>query len=142
MSKRAHRKRDIAVSQLETALRLHDELDGDYAVINLAGAAERILGGLVADRSVSGRFPRLKRSKSRLERWLRRAGRRSSGRRRALTAALRAVQDHELGDPTEIVFDAREHAAELLHRAIVHVWALEQLATPRMVAFSTARTGS
>ncbi len=142
MSKRAHHKRDIAVSQLETALRLHDGLDNDYAVINLAGAAERILGGLVADRRVSGRFPALKRSKSRLERWLRRAGRRSSGRRRALNAALRAVQDHEMGDPHEVMFDAREHAAELLHRAIVHVWALEQLASPNMVAFAAARASS
>jgi hypothetical protein len=139
---KTHRKRDIALSQLETALRLHDDLAHDYAVINLAGAAERILGGMLADQSVSGRFPRIKRSSRRLQRWMRRVARRSSGRRRAITAALRAVEDHRPGDPPVVEFDAREHGAELLHRAIVHFWALERIATPSMVAFATARSTS
>ncbi len=137
-----HRKRDIALSQLETALRLHDELAHDYAVINLAGAAERILGGMLADQNVSGRFPKVRRSTRQLQRWLRRVSRRSSGRQRALTAALRAVDDHAPGDPLVVVFDARAQAAELLHRAIVQFWALERLATPRMVAFSAARAAT
>ena len=137
-----HRKRDIALSQLETALRLHDELAQDYAVINLAGAAERILGGILADQNVSGRFPKLKRHSRRLQRWMRRAARRSSGRRRALNAARRAVEDHQPGDSPVVEFDARERAAELLHRSIVHFWALERLATPSMVAFASARAAN
>ena len=43
----SHSKTDIALRQLETALRLFDEGQDYYSVVTLAGAADEILGRLL-----------------------------------------------------------------------------------------------
>jgi len=47
MTKLPYKKRDAAIQQLETAIRLYHESNDPFSVITLAGAAEEILGQLV-----------------------------------------------------------------------------------------------
>jgi len=47
MTKLPYKKRDAAIQQLETAIRLYHESNDPFSVITLAGAPEEILGQLV-----------------------------------------------------------------------------------------------
>jgi hypothetical protein len=132
MAKLSYQKREVALRQLETAVRLFQERKDPFSVITLAGAAEEILG-----------------------RYVRAAGKRSS--LQLLNDAALAIQRIE-GDETPVnvidranyarnnlkhltcsenrfSVDAWEEAKDMLIRAIDNYSLLEDYSSPSIETF-------
>ena len=127
---RAYYRKDLALAQLETALRLYFEGGDRGSVITLAGAADEIFGKLLA---ASGRDSSLQSLISAVtaiqEKLFGEANEPKYIARRA--NAARDSLKH-IGDTDLVKFDLEVEARDMLNRAIDNYWSLEQNLTPSM----------
>jgi hypothetical protein len=141
MSVRAYYRSDLALAQLETALRLFAEGQEYASVITLAGAADEIFGKFLVS---SGRENSLE----------------------ALTKAVAAIHEKLYGEPTApkhiaeranlaknslkhwdkdnqiVKLDLAQEARDILNRAIDNYWMLEEKLTPAMERFQRSNMAS
>lgn len=139
MPVQAHDKYCIALRQLETALRLFREADDLYAVITLAGAAEEILGKLVAKGGGDPSVTSLAQAAAAIHKHLFGEEAKTKDYVDRANRARNAVKHLDAGGwLTE--FDAREEAVDMLNRAIDNHWLLKESLTSAMEAFKTHAT--
>jgi hypothetical protein len=132
---RGHYRKDLALAQLQTALRLYFD-DGDRgSVITLAGAADEIFGKLLA---ASGRDSSLKSliaAVAEIQQKL--FGEAAEAKHIAdrANAARNSLKHWDIGDTEIVKFDLDTEARDMLNRAIDNYWMLEQNLTPEMERF-------
>jgi hypothetical protein len=135
----AYDKKSIALSQLETALRLFEEGQDFFSVITLAGAADEIFGQLVTIGGGESSLASLKKAGAAIYEYL--FGEPGDERAIAYRAnrARNALKHHDSGSSPTITFDARQEAIDMLTRAIDNYWTLEESLTPAMEQFEKAQ---
>lgn len=122
----------IALTQLETSLRLYFEGSDYFSVITLAGAAEEIFGRMLSAKGIKNSLESKKRTVSQISEKL--FGRPVSPKWTADRAnKARNVLKH-LTSPT-VTFDLKEEARDILDRAISNYCVLEEWLTPAMERF-------
>ena len=131
----AYYRQDLALKQLETALRLYFE-DGDRAsVITLAGAADEIFGKLLA---ASGRDNSLKSlvvAVTAIQKHLFGEALEPNQIAARANSARNSLKHWDVGDNEIVKFDLDVEARDMLNRAIDNYWTLEQKLTPAMERF-------
>jgi hypothetical protein len=133
-----HSRRDVAVQQLETALRLYFEGRDFYSVITLAGAADTILAQMLRIEGKEPRLEELKKATVEIARSL--LGQEVSPKWVADRANLarNALKHWDPDQPVRVSFDAKEEATDMLDRAVTNYWSLVGEVTPEMQRFMTA----
>ena len=136
MPQASYDKRCIALTQLETALRLFEEGQNLFSVITLAGAAEELLGKLLSETAAEQSLDSLKKAAVEMYRAL---FNEEAGAKQFADRANRAkneLKHHDKGQPHAVTLDLREEAVDILDRAITNYWRLEQSLTPPMTRFA------
>ena len=127
-----HDRKQMALVQLETALRVYFEGRDYYSVISLAGAADEIFGQLLAAKGIDNSLESMKKSAVAMHKQL--TGNSIDGTAIAQRANLarNALKHWSAGQPLIVAFDAYEEAQDMLHRAIDNYWALDHNLSPAM----------
>ena len=134
MSRRPHDKQTIALTQLETALRLFVEGKDYYSVVTLAGAADEIFGKMLESRGVLSALASLTKASAAIH--LTVHGVPESAKTFADRANLaRNALKHLSAGGDPVPLDMREEAADMLDRAISNYWALMSQLSPAMESF-------
>lgn len=138
MTVRAYYRSDLALSQLETALRLFAEGVEFASVITLAGAADEIFGKFLTAAGGESSLESLKKSVAAIHEKL--YGEPTAPKHIADRANLakNSLKHWDVGDPKIIKLNLAEEARDMLNRAIDNYWSLEQKLTPAMEAFQRA----
>jgi hypothetical protein len=138
MPVRAYYRSDLALAQLETALRLFTEGKDFASVITLAGAADEIFGKFLASSGHENSLEVLKKAVSAIHEKL--YGEATAPKHIADRAnrAKNNLKHWDDGDPLIIKHDLVEEARDMLNRAIDNYWALEEKLTPAMERFQRA----
>lgn len=139
MPDRAYDKKCIALAQLETALRLFREDHDFLAVITLAGAADEILGKLVARQGEDSSVASLNKAAAAIYEHLfgEQAGEGTFVDR--ANRARNALKHLDAGGSPTVTFDAQQEAVDMLNRAIDNYWTLERALTPAMERFARSQ---
>jgi hypothetical protein len=139
MAIESHSKKQIALTQLETGLRLFQEANDYYSVVTLAGAADEILGRLLESRGGVTALVSLTRAAAAIH--LKVHGEPSDEKEFVQRANHARNSLKHLGARSEetVRLDIREEATDMLDRAISNYWALTQSMTPAMEAFELSR---
>src|ERR1700680_4871106 len=124
MSNRAHDRRCLALSQLETALRLHFEGEDFASVITLAGAADEVFGKLASARGTDNSLEIIARAASEIHQKLFNSTLARKDTISRANLAKNVLKHWNLGDPLMVNVDLREEASDMLNRAIDNYWAL------------------
>lgn len=129
--------RCIALTQLETALRLYVEGEDYFSVITLAGNADEIFGKILKAKGIESSFEVTKKTVVAIHQHLfgeKLAESVASDRANRTKNAIK----HGIGGLPTATFDAYEEAKDMLNRAIDNYWLLEQWLTPAMEKFQRA----
>jgi len=138
MTIRAYYRRDLALEQLETALRLFAESADFASVITLAGAADEIFGKLLAASGGESSLESLTKAVSAIHEKLYGEPTPPAHIVRRANLARNSLKHWSEGDPEIIKFDLAVEARDMLNRAIDNYWALEQRLSPAMESFQRA----
>jgi hypothetical protein len=141
MALQAYDKKDIALAQLEVALRLFKEAAEPelFAVITLAGAAEEILGKLVERSGLTNSFTSLAEATAVMHTCLFQEPGDEKTIRDRINRARNSLKHLDAGGGPTVTLDLREEAVDILRRAIDNYWDLEQSQTPAMEAFQSSQ---
>ena len=136
MPEQTYDKRDIALTQLESALRLFREGDDYFSALTLAGAAGGILGDLLRLRGRQNALDDLISGAVLMHKHLfgEEAGAKEFANR--ANRARNALKHLEAGGFPTITLDIRDEAKDMLTRAIDNYWLLEESLTPAMGLFT------
>jgi hypothetical protein len=139
MTVESHSKAHIALTQLETALRLFAEGKDYYSVVTLSGAADEILGRLLEARGGVSALASLTKAATAIH--VKVHG--TPGSEKAFieraNLARNALKHLNAGGANGVSLDIREEASDMLDRAISNYWALTQSITPAMEQFEHIR---
>lgn len=133
MSEQVHEEMVIAVTQLETALRLYTEGNDYYSVITLAGAADEILGRMLESKGKKSCVRAMAEDAAEMRPFFGS----DAGVKEFVNRANRArdiLTHHTPGSLGSTTLDAREEAVDMLDRAVTNYWRLEHRASPTMAA--------
>jgi len=125
----------MALTQLETALRLYFERQDYYSVVTLAGAADEIFGKLLTAKGLDCSIETIKKSVAAIHTHLTGSVLGSSEIVERANHARNALKHWSPGDPLIVTFDSLEEAKDMLNRAIDNYWALEKQLSPAMARF-------
>ena len=131
-------KQEIALEQLETALRLYEAGGEFFSVITLSGAAEEIYRRLLQERGGTGALEALAKGAAALHRHETGVSLPLDGFYEFGNWVKNASKHHSRGEAT-IICDAEEWAADYLQRAITNYFALTGDASPTMLKFEQGR---
>lgn len=132
---RAYYREDLALAQLETALRLYFEGTDFASVITLAGAADEIFGKLLAASGKDNSLASLQKAVIAIHEKLN-GGPISHGEVADRANRARNNLKHwDPGDPLVVKFDLPQEANDMLNRAIDNYWTLKQKLSPAMERF-------
>jgi hypothetical protein len=132
---RAHFRKDLALAQLQTALRLYFDGGDRGSVITLAGAADEIFGKLLAasgrDNSLTSLITAVMEIQQKV------FGEAVEAKQVAAraNAARNSLKHWDVGDTEIVKFDLEMEARDMLNRAIDNYWMLEHKLTPEMERF-------
>jgi hypothetical protein len=132
---RSYYRNDLALSQLETALRVYFT-GADYAsVVTLAGAADEVFGQALAAVGKQSSLDSLKRAVCAIHERL--FGEQAVPKEVANRAnrAKNTLKHWDKGDPVLVKFDLEQEAKDMLFRAIDNYWLLEEKLSPAMEKF-------
>lgn len=135
MGIKAYYREDLALKQLETALRLYFEESDFASVITLAGAADTIFGNLLTS---IGKEPSIESLKSAVGAiHLKLYGEAMLPKQIADRAnnARNSLKHWDVGQSTIIKFDLKQEAGDMLFRAIDNYWNLKEDLSPAMERF-------
>lgn len=139
MATQAYEKECIALTQLETALRLFGEGQDFFSVITLAGAADEILGKLVTARGGESSLESIKKASTAIHHHLFGEPGDKKGFADRANLARNALKHLEAGGAPTVSLDIQQEAVDMLNRAIDNYWTLKTWLTPAMEAFSRAQ---
>jgi hypothetical protein len=134
MAIQRHDRKEMALSQLESGLRLYFDREY-YSAITLGGAADEIFGQLLR---VQGKEPSIESIKRAVaEIFEQTTGRALDPKRVAHRAnhARNSLKHWNDGDELVVEFDALEEARDMLDRAISNYWQLQSQLSPAMERF-------
>jgi hypothetical protein len=135
----SHSKLQIALRQLDTALRLFEEGNDYYSVVTLAGAADEIFGRLLESQGGVSALASLTKAAVAIHLTVHgKAGDEKAYVERA-NRARNALKHLKAGGADHVALDICEEAADMLDRAISNYWELAQTITPAMERFERAR---
>ena len=128
-------KKCVALTQLETAIRLYFEGEDYFSAITLAGAAEEILGKLVTEKGLDNSLESLKVAAVKIHKRL--FGSETTPKNIADVAnrARNAMKHLNATVGSTLTFDPKENAEDMLNRAVDNYWLLEEWLTPAMERF-------
>ena len=125
----------MALTQLETALRLYFEHQDYYSVITLGGAADDVFGQLLAANGRESSIETIKASVVAVHKHLTGEIVDPSAVATRANLARNALKHWSKGQSLIVSFDAVEEARDMLNRAIDNYWALEAQLSPAMERF-------
>ncbi len=135
MDVRAYYRTDLALSQLETALRLYFE-GSDYAsVVTLASTADEIFGNLLKSEGRESSLESLKKAVAAIHEKIYGEPIPPSQAADRANRARNSLKHWDPGDPHIVKFDLPQEARDMLYRAIDNYWTLEQKLSPAMERF-------
>lgn len=119
-------KLDIATELLHTALRLYFEEGSDFATINLAGAAEELLGKHLEVHDMETSFASLRDSAVRLSKHIYKDASESNPRdiAKIINRPKNSTKHMDGADDDTVSFNPRLQARDLLDRAITNYYNL------------------
>lgn len=139
MAIQAHEKQQVALMQLETALRLWSEGTDYYSVVTLAGAADEILGRLLESRGGVTALASLTQASVAIHLIVHGvAGDEKKIADRA-NRARNALKHFRSGGEHVVELDIHQEAVDMLDRAISNYWALTNSLSPTMEGFERQR---
>jgi hypothetical protein len=132
---RAHYRKDLALDQLETALRLYFDGGDRASVVTLAGAADEIFGQLLGAAGHENSLQSLIVAVTAIQ--VRLFGEALEPKHIAdrANAARNSLKHWGPGDTEIVKFDLEQEAQDMLNRAVDNFWSLEQRLTPAMERF-------
>jgi hypothetical protein len=139
MAIESHSKQQIALTQLETGLRLFQEASDYYSVVTLAGAADEILGRLLESRGGVTALVSLARASAAIHLKVHGVPSEEKVFIQRANLARNSLKHHDGRDEDPVRLDIREEAGDMLDRAISNYWALTHSMTPAMEAFELSR---
>jgi len=139
MTVESHSKRIIALTQLETALRLLGEGEDYYSVVTLAGAADEILGRLLESQGGLSALASLTKAAAAIHTKVHGTPYSEKVFIERANLARNALKHLHAGGADQVSLDIEEEAADMLDRAVSNYWALTQSITPAMEAFERVR---
>ena len=139
MPEQAYDRKCIALTQLETALRIFFEGHDYFSVITLAGAAEEIFGKMLSKSGKGNSIEELTAGAEAVYRHLfgEEVGAKDFADR--ANRARNALKHLDVGGEPTFTLDTREEAIDMLNRAIDNYWLLEESLTTAMEKFSRER---
>ena len=135
MSIRADYREDLALRQLETALRLFFEGSDFASVITLAGAADEIFGKLLSAEGKQNSLESLKKSVAKIHQWLYSEPGDPSEIARRANRARNSLKHWDIGQTLIVKLDFEQEAKDMLFRAIDNYWMLKESLSPAMEKF-------
>ena len=141
MTTRAYYREDLALAQLETALRLFFEGNDLASVITLAGAADEVFGKLLTAAGRTNALEELKRAVAAIH--LKLSGEPLDAKEVACHAnrAKNSLKHWDEGQDQIVKLDLHQEALDMLFRATDNYWALKQSLTPAMERFQRESMG-
>ena len=134
MTIHSHDCRCIALTQLETALRLYFERCDFFSVITLAGNADEIFGKILKSNGWENSLVKLKEAVAAMHLHLYDEILPEADVYERANHARNAIK-HGFNVGPAVTFDVEEEAKDMLTRAIDNYWALEECMTPSMEKF-------
>src|SRR2546421_6232717 len=125
----------MALTQLETALRLYFEGSDHFSVITLAGAADEVFGQLLAAQGTCNSLEQIKKATSAIHLKLFGKELDPSWVAQRANHARNSLKHWAPGQPLAVIFDPVEEAKDMLNRAVDNYWALEHSLSPAMERF-------
>lgn len=132
---RADYREDLALAQLETALRLFFEGSDFASVVTLAGAADEIFGKLLSAAGKENSLESLKKGVAAIyQRLYGEPGNPTEIANRA-NRAKNSLKHWDIGQPLIVKLDLEQEAKDMLFRAIDDYWMLKETLSPAMERF-------
>ncbi|MFQ5433073.1 MAG: hypothetical protein ACE5EN_11285 [Nitrospinota bacterium] len=125
----------IALTQLETALRLFFESEDYFSVITLAGAADEIFGKMLSARGIENSLESTKNAVAAIHLKLYGEDLAEKDIIERANRAKNALKHFDKNNTPTITFNAKEEAIDMLNRAIDNYWSLKEWLTPSMERF-------
>ena len=134
----AYYRKDLALEQLETALRLYFECKEYASVITLAGAADEVFGKLLAASGEETSLESLIKAVNEIHKKIYGEPTEAKFIARRANNARNNLKHWDIGDDVIIKLNLKTEAQDMLNRAIDNYWSLEQMLTPAMEKFQRA----
>lgn len=142
MTVRAHYRDDLALAQLETALRIFFEGNDFASVITLAGAADEIFGKLLSSSGRENSLEVLKKAVAEIYLKMNGGPIEPSEIADRANRAKNSLKHWDEGQPLIVKVDLAQEASDMLFRAIDNYWALKETLTPSMEKFQRENLGA
>jgi hypothetical protein len=139
MPVQSHDKQQVALTQLETALRLFADGADDYSVVTLAGAADEIFGKLLESRGGVTALVALTRASAAIHQVVHGVPGSEKEYADRANLARNALKHLRAGGDPSVPFDIHQEASDMLDRAISNYWALTNSLSPAMQRFERER---
>lgn len=135
MTVRAYYRDDLALQQLEVALRLFFEGTDFASVITLAGTADEIFGKLLISEGRENSLEVIKKAVAAIHLKLYGEPIDSSQIAERANRAKNSLKHWDQSQPLIVKLDLAQEASDMLFRAIDNYWALKEELTPAMERF-------
>lgn len=135
MTVRAYYRDDLALQQLEVALRLYFEGSDFASAITLAGAADEIFGKLLACEGRDNSLENIKQSVAAIHQKLYNEPIDPKQIADRANRAKNSLKHWDRDQPLIVKLDLAQEASDMLFRAIDNYWALKEELTPSMERF-------
>ncbi|MES1982456.1 MAG: hypothetical protein V4443_08260 [Pseudomonadota bacterium] len=132
---RADYRDDLALTQLETALRLFFEGRDFASVVTLAGAADEIFGKLLSASGKENHFDSLKKAAAEIHQWLYGEPGNSTQIANRANRAKNTLKHWDIGQPLIVKLDLEQEAKYMLFRAVDNYWMLKGTLSAAMERF-------
>ena len=132
---RAYYRKDLALAQLETALRLYFEGSDRASIITLAGVADEVFGKLLAASGRENSLKSLVAAVTAIQQKLFGEALEPNQIADRANAARNSLKHWDVGDTEIVKFNLEVEARDMLTRAVDNYWTLEQKLSPAMERF-------
>jgi len=139
MAVRAYYRDELALMQLETALRIFFQGNDFASVITLAGAADEIFGKLLLSAGRENSLEVLKKAVAAIYQKLNGGPIDPSEIADRANRTKNSLKHWDEGQPLVVKVDLAQEASDMLFRAIDNYWALKETLTPAMERFQRER---
>ena len=136
----AHDVNDVALRQLETALRLYFEGEDYYSVVTLAGASEEVFGQLLKESGHENAMDSLKQDVAAIHKVLSDVDLPEKDIVERANKERNSLKHWDPGKPTVFESDTQKEAKDMLDRAVDNYCGLTGSLTPAMQRFQGMHT--
>jgi len=133
----AHQKQQVALTQLETALRIFAEGTDYYSVVTLAGAADEIFGKLLESQGGISALASLTRASVAIHQIVHGVPGNEKAYADRANLARNALKHLRAGGERVVDLDIYQEAVDMLDRAVSNYWELTKFLSPAMESFES-----